>query len=125
MAVIDLMKFEKYRSLLKNMKIKYWRVGMNTLINEIHDTKVLTVELTDDELIVGLNDGRTIAVPIAWYPRLLHATQEERNHWRLIGDGNGIHWEDLDEDISVQHLLAGIASGESQKSLRRWLAARS
>ena len=97
---------------------------MNTLINEIHDSKVLTVEITDNELIVGLNDGRTIAVPIAWYPRLLHATQEERNHWRLIGDGNGIHWEDLDEDISVQHLLAGIASGESQKSLRRWLAAR-
>jgi len=94
-------------------------------MNEIHVSKVLTVKLTDDELIVGLKDGRTIAVPVAWYPRLLYATKEERNHWQLIGDGEGIHWEDLDEDISVQHLLAGITSGESQKSLRRWLAARS
>jgi len=78
-------------------------------MNEIHVSKVHTVKLTDDEFIVGLKDGRTIAVPIAWYPRLLYATKEERNHWRLIGDGHGIHWENLDEDISVQHLLVGIA----------------
>ena len=59
-----------------------------------------------------------------WYPRLAHATTEERDRWRLIGQGEGIHWPDLDEDISVDNLLAGRASGESQASLRRWLEGR-
>ncbi|RMD95712.1 MAG: DUF2442 domain-containing protein [Calditrichaeota bacterium] len=79
------------------------------------------VRVTDDELVVELNDGRTISVPIAWFPRLLHGTDRERAHWRLIGDGEGIHWPDLDEDIEVAQLLAGIPSQESQKSLQKWL----
>lgn len=82
------------------------------------------VQCTDDTLTVELSDGRTLQVPIAWYPRLLHGTREERNNWSLIGEGDGIHWPDLDEDISVEGLLEGRRSGESSKSLQRWLAAR-
>ena len=83
-----------------------------------------SIEITEDELIVTLEDGRTIIRPLAWYPRLTFGTENERNNWRLIGDGEGIHWEDLDEDISIEHLLAGIPSNESQKSLQRWLTNR-
>ncbi|RJP38355.1 MAG: DUF2442 domain-containing protein [Phycisphaerales bacterium] len=82
------------------------------------------VDVSDDTLSVELSDGRTIAVPLAWYPRLLHATARERTNWRLIGRGQGIHWEDLDEDVSVEGLLAGRASGESQASFKRWMEAR-
>lgn len=83
-----------------------------------------SVSVTDDELIVGLVDGRTLAVPLAWYPRLLHGTPEERGQWQLTGRGVGIHWPALDEDIGVAHLLAGITSGESAASLQRWLESR-
>ncbi len=83
-----------------------------------------SVKITDDSLRVDLSDGRTIAVPLAWFPRLLHATREERNNWRLIGKGHGIHWEAVDEDISVKGLLAGRPSGESQLSFSRWLEER-
>jgi len=72
------------------------------------------VTVTEDTLTVDLTDGRTVAVPLAWFPRLVHATALERDNWRLIGKGQGIHWEDIDEDISVEGLLAGNASGESQ-----------
>lgn len=82
------------------------------------------MELSDDILTVELSDGRTISVPISWYPRLAHATADERNNWELVGGGVGIHWPDLDEDISVQGLLAGRRSGESQASLQRWLETR-
>ena len=82
------------------------------------------VTVTEDTLSMDLGDGRTIAVPLAWFPRLLHATQKERNNWRLIGKGHGIHWTDLDEDISVEGLLAGKPSGESQSSFKKWLDAR-
>lgn len=82
------------------------------------------VTITKNTLSVDLSDGRAISVPLAWFPRLLHATQEERNNWRLIGKRHGIHWEDLDEDISVEDLLAGRASGESQSSFKRWLETR-
>ena len=74
--------------------------------------------------IVDLLDGRTITVPLAWYPRLAHGGKTERAHWRFVGDGEGIHWTDLDEDISVEGLLAGRRSGETQASLRRWLDGR-
>lgn len=82
------------------------------------------VAVTGDTLRVDLRDGRTISVPLAWYPRLSHASVGERKRWRLIADGIGIHWEDLDEDISVEGLLAGRASGESQTSFKRWLESR-
>ena len=74
---------------------------------------------------VDLSDGRSISVPIAWFPRLLHSSEQERNNWRLIGKGQGIHWEDIDEDISIEALLAGKPSGESQESFKKWLAKRS
>ena len=80
--------------------------------------------ITEDALIVDLSDGRTISVPLAWYPRLWHGTPDERDNWRLIGQGEGIHWPDLDEDVSVENLLQGKPSGESQSSLKRWLEAR-
>ena len=80
--------------------------------------------VTDDTLSVDLTDGRTIAVPLAWFPRLQHAQPAERQNWRPIGAGEGLHWPDLDEDISVDNLLAGKPSGESQSSLNRWLERR-
>lgn len=79
------------------------------------------VRVTEDTLSVDLRDGRTLQVPLAWYPRLAHATPEERNHWRLIGQGRGIHWEDIDEDISLVGLLLGKGSGESHSSFNAWL----
>ena len=86
--------------------------------------RAMQVYVTDDTLSVELSDGRVISVPLVWYPRLSHATPPERASWRLIGSGQGIHWPDLDEDISVANLLAGHPSGESQTSLKKWLAAR-
>lgn len=82
------------------------------------------VTVTDDTLSADLSDGRTISVPLAWYPRLLRGSAEERNDWRFIGGGNGIHWNQLDEDISIKNLILGQPSGESQKSFQRWLSSR-
>jgi len=82
------------------------------------------VEISDVALTVELVDGRSVSVPLLWYPRLVDATPAERENWRLIGRGEGIHWPDLDEDISVAGLLAGRRSGESQRSLKRWLESR-
>jgi hypothetical protein len=82
------------------------------------------VEVSDDTLAVDLADGRTIAAPLAWYPRLSHATPAERSSWRLIAGGRGIHWPAIDEDISVANLLAGQPSAESQSSFKKWLAGR-
>lgn len=83
-----------------------------------------SVSVTADDLIISLTDGRSLSVPLTWYPRLQHGTREERNRWRLIGGGAGIHWPDLDEDISVAGLVAGRTSGESARSFERWLKAR-
>ena len=83
------------------------------------------VVITDHALTVELGDGRSTSAPIEWYLRLAHATQQERDNWRLIGGGRGVHWGDLDEDISVEGLLAGRRSTESRASFQRWLAARS
>ncbi len=85
---------------------------------------VQNVSTTDDSLAVELSDGRSISVPLAWYPRLFHGTSEERADWRVVGRGDGVHWPALDEDISVENLLAGQPSGESQKSLKRWMEGR-
>jgi hypothetical protein len=97
---------------------------MNTSVSELQTVKATEVSATDDTLTVDLADGRTLSVPLTWYPRLWHGTPEERRNWRLIGDGVGIHWPDLDEDISIEGLLLGKQSGESQSSLQRWLDAR-
>jgi hypothetical protein len=71
------------------------------------DERVADVRVTEDELSVRLWDGRTISVPLAWYPRLLNATEAQRKNWRIIGGGYGIHWEDIDEDLSTKGLLRG------------------
>jgi len=97
---------------------------MSTLRAEIPEPAIETVAVTDEDLSVELTDGRTISVPLAWYPRLLHGTAAERNNWRLIADGEGIHWPNLDEDISAENLVLGKPSGESQGSLKRWLEKR-
>src|SRR3712207_433421 len=88
------------------------------------EARAQNVAVMEDTLSVDLSDGRTISVPLAWFPRLLHGTSEERRNWRFIGGGEGIHWPDLDEDISVENLLAGKPSGESQISFKRWLESR-
>ena len=88
------------------------------------DSAAVGVEISGDTLTAELADGRSMSVPLAWYPRLAHATPDERRNWRLIGGGEGVHWPDLDEDIGVEGLLAGRPSGESQTSLKRWLERR-
>jgi hypothetical protein len=97
---------------------------MNTSQIEIQAAKAQNVTVTNEALSVDLTDGRTISAPLAWYPRLSYGTPAERNHWELIGDGEGIHWPELDEDLSVEGLLLGRPSGESQKSLQGWLKNR-
>ena len=97
---------------------------MTTLPVELRTVAARHVSVTDDALIVDLADGRTVSVPLAWYPRLLHGSAAERQNWRLIGSGEGLHWPDLDEDISVENMLLGKPSGESRSSLKRWLEQR-
>ena len=97
---------------------------MSTSAIEMEVPFAENVTVSDDTLRVDLSDGRSISVPLGWYPRLLRATPAERKRWRLIGRGLGIHWEDLDEDISIEGLLAGKPSGESQASFSKWLAKR-
>jgi hypothetical protein len=97
---------------------------MTTLAVEIRPATARNVVVTEESVTVELDDGRTISVPVAWYPRLLHATPKERNNWRLIAKGEGIHWPDLDEDISIENILFGKPSGESQRSLKQWLSSR-
>lgn len=97
---------------------------MNTSMAEQQNARVVKVRVTTDSVAVDLADGRTIVAPLGWYPRLLHSTAKERSNWRLIGAGEGVHWPDLDEDVSVDGLVAGRPSGESQRSFKRWLASR-
>ena len=97
---------------------------MNILAVEIEIPYAVDVHATEDTLTVDLSDGRSISVPLGWYPRLEHASSEERANWRLIGKGHGIHWEDIDEDLSVEGLLSGKPSGESQASFKKWLQSR-
>jgi hypothetical protein len=97
---------------------------MSTLEHEYAAAVAQSVSAGDDDLSVDLADGRTITVPLAWFPRLAHGTPAERANWRLIGGGEGIHWPELDEDLSVASLLAGRRSGETHESLHRWLQRR-
>jgi len=92
---------------------------MSTLVTE-RDVFAESVCFSEDSLTVRLDDGRSLSVPLAWYPRLLAGTQAERENYELIGDGEGIHWPELDEDISVEGLLAGRRSAESAASLAKW-----
>ena len=97
---------------------------MNTLVTEIQVANGENIFVSEDALTIDLADGRTISIPLAWYPRLLHGTPDERAQWEWIGDNEGIHWPLLDKDISVEGIIAGRRSGESQKSLQRWLETR-
>ena len=97
---------------------------MSSLMTEIEITNAVKVSVSDETLTVGLDDGRFLSIPVSWYPRLMHGTKEERDNYGFIGNGSGIHWPDLDEDISVQGVIAGHHSLESQKSLDKWLKTR-
>jgi Protein of unknown function (DUF2442) len=91
---------------------------------EIQEARSQSVRVSNEALTVDLVDGRTIIVPLLWFPRLWHGTPQERNHFEIFGDGTYIHWPDLDEDLTVAGLLAGRQSGESPQSLERWLDSR-
>jgi hypothetical protein len=97
---------------------------MNSSVVEVQEARAAAANVTQDSLSVDLMDGRTLIVPLAWYPRLWYGTPGERSRLELIGDGAIIHWQDLDEDLSISGLLAGRRSGESQASLKKWLAER-
>ena len=97
---------------------------MATLAVKMEIPHAISVNVDEDTLTVELDDGRTVSVPIAWYPRLLNASKKERENWRLIGKGHGINWEAVDEDVSIEGILAGRPSGESQISLKNWLESR-
>ncbi len=97
---------------------------MNSSVGELQEARALQLAVSNEALTVDLVDGRTIIVPLAWYPRLWHATPAERNCFEIFGDGAFIHWPDLDEDLTVAGLLAGHRSGESPQSLKKWLEAR-
>jgi Protein of unknown function (DUF2442) len=97
---------------------------MSISTSDVSSVSATSVVVDEDTLTVELSDGRTISVPLVWYPRLLHGSAEERSGWRLVGQGVGIHWSELDEDISVKNLLEGKPSGESQRSFRDWLDRR-
>jgi len=84
----------------------------------------MNIHFLQNKLVVDLADGRSLSIPLEWYPRLFHVSQEERQNWTLLGDGYAIEWPDLDEHIGVEGLLAGKRSGESRKSFERWSAAR-
>ena len=96
---------------------------MTTLVLETEPVAV-SVTVTDEKVTVDLADGRSLIVPLEWYPRLRHGSAAERHHWQLLGDGYAIAWPDLDEHIGVEGLLAGRRSRENPQSLARWLAAR-
>ncbi len=97
---------------------------MTTSNVETRAAMAVDLRISPEKLSVELTDGRTISVPLEWFPRLVHADQSERENWELCGNGGSIHWPDLDEDIGVEHLLAGIKSGESERSFNRWLQAK-
>ena len=91
---------------------------------EVSVPEAMAIAVTEDTLTAELSDGRTISVPLSWHPRLVYATPQERSNWQLIGGGQGIHWPDLDEDISIEGLLVGRKSGESHRSFQQWLEAK-
>ena len=97
---------------------------MTSLVLE-RDPAAVRVDVTNERIAVELDDGRTLSVPLDWYPRLLHATPAERSRWEFWGNGYAIEWPAVDEHISIEGLLAGRRSGESQTSFNRWLASRS
>ena len=90
----------------------------------LRQPKIINVSVTEDSLTVDLEDGRTVSVPIGWYPRLVHGSPDERANVQISGAGYGLHWPDLDEDIGIEDLLLGKRSNESPQSFEKWLKAR-
>jgi hypothetical protein len=113
------MNYGRSKRSSRNINSVLERLGMSTLVTEC-DVFGVSVHFSEDAMTVQLDDGRSLSVPLAWYPRLLHGTPAEREIYELIGDGEGIHWPKLDEDISVEGLLAGRRSTESAASLAKW-----
>ncbi len=97
---------------------------MSSLTVETQEARARSAKLTEEGLTVDLVDGRTMIVPLVWFPRLWHGTAQERNHFEIFGGGAYLHWPDLDEDLTVAGLLAGRRSGESPQSLRKWMDSR-
>jgi hypothetical protein len=97
---------------------------MSTLVIDRETLRARDVRVTNDAVVVDLVDGRTISTPLAWYPRLIHGSAAERAKFELIGNGEGIHWPDLDEDLSIEGMLAGQPSREKPESVERWLVTR-
>lgn len=91
---------------------------------EVREARAQSIEIHDDSIAVQLVDGRTIIVPLAWYPRLWYGSPDERQHFEILADGTYVHWPDLDEDLSIDGMVAGHRSGESAKSLKQWLSSR-
>ena len=98
--------------------------GTTSVVVTLSLPRVTSVSVTDDTLSVDLEDGRTVSVPIGWYPRLAHGTPTERANVQIAGSGFGLHWPDLDEDIGIEGILLGKRSNESAKSFEKWLKAR-
>lgn len=98
--------------------------GTASVMPTLTTSRVIDVSVTDDTLTIDLEDGRTISIPISWYPRLAYGTMEERENYKISGAGYGIHWPDLDEDIGVEGLLLGKKSTESSSSFEKWLKRR-
>lgn len=97
---------------------------MSSSAVDIQEARAQSAKVSDEALTVDLVDGRTIIVPLVWFPRLWHGRPQERNHFEIFGDGTYIHWPDLDEDLTIAGLLAGRQSGESPESLRKWMGSR-
>jgi Protein of unknown function (DUF2442) len=97
---------------------------MSSLGVDIQEARAQSVTVSDEALSVDLVDGRTVIVPLVWFPRLWHGSKEERDNLEIFGDGAYIHWPDLDEDLTVAGLLEGRRSAESPTSLKKWLATR-
>jgi hypothetical protein len=112
------------KGLLQKMNKSSGKRGMTTLVIDESSLRAVGAQLTEEALIVDLVDGRSVSVPLVWYPRLLRASMQERQQFRLIGSGEGIYWELLDEDVSVEGIVAGRRSMESAESFRRWLENR-
>ena len=97
---------------------------MNSLDNNKREVRAQSVQISDDTLTLEIVDGRTISVPLMWYPRLWYGTPQERDHYEIFGDGAYVHWPDLDEDLTAEGILEGCRSGESPESLKKWLEDR-
>ena len=97
---------------------------MSISIDKRDEVLATNLHFTDESLVVDMADGRTVKVPLSWYPRLAHATKKERDNWEMLFDGEGFHWPDLDEDLSVDGFVKGRPSGEGKRSFARWLKAK-